>query len=61
MNRPQERKLDREIEFYDFCVQRLENQWNGIQTISRFSEVVEWPPQLSEAVAADDDDDYVML
>ena len=43
-----ERKFDREIEFYEFCVQRLNAQWSFVRSLSKFSENVEWPVQLTD-------------
>ncbi len=54
-----ERKFDREIEFYEFCLQRLQRQWDNVRTISRFSQDNDWPDRLSDNVG--DDDDYVLL
>ena len=53
------RKFEREIEFYEFCVQRLNVQWSFVRSLSKFSDNVEWPVQLTDSLKQSED--YVLL
>ena len=56
-----EKKFEKEIEFYEFCVQRLHRQWSNVRSMSKFSDDVEWPTQLTDVDVGDDGEEFVML
>jgi len=53
-----EDRFDKEIDFYNFCVQRLQKQWKNVRSISKYNDDSEWPSQLTDNA---NDEAFVML
>ena len=53
-----ENRFDKELDFYNFCVQRLQKQWKNVRSISKYNDDSEWPSQLTNNVT---DETFVML
>lgn len=54
-----EKHFDQEIEFYEFCLQRLDRQWRNLKSVVEDDEI-EWQDHLSDS-EKNFADDYVLL